>query len=151
MNQITDQIKIDDSECDVNCGLKAYANLVGLVNKNSEIVQKVSGKHWLFVRSSSYPMRKDNTLKKNSLYNLYSLILHLLQVFSRLGPDLNFLTNTTTADENLPILPPKVITTCRSGFGIEKSKSKICGKVLIKISIELYVTLENGECTINKK
>lgn len=44
MSQITDIITEDETECDVNCQLTAYGNLLGVIEKNSEILQHASGK-----------------------------------------------------------------------------------------------------------
>ncbi|KAG5892158.1 hypothetical protein JTB14_026396 [Gonioctena quinquepunctata] len=82
---------LDESKCSsINCKLKAYSHMVGLVNKNAEIVKN-------------------------------------LPVISRISPNLEFLTNVTFSGGKTEISkPPRIITSCRSGYGLEKFKQRIC-------------------------
>lgn len=48
MSQMKDIISTDEAECDVNCKLTLYGNLLGLIDKNSEILQHTSGKPIFF-------------------------------------------------------------------------------------------------------
>lgn len=87
MNSITKIFNSEIQNCDINCEMKAYDNLVTLTYKNAEILRKV-------------------------------------HVFSRLETNIDFLTNTTNRKIQSPL--PRLIITCKGGFGIEKTKQRVC-------------------------
>lgn len=87
MNPVKDILGVDTTDCNINCKMKAYANLVGLTHKNAEMVQKAD-------------------------------------VISTLGENLKYVSMITNKkNENGK---PHILVTCPGGFGIEKSKQRVC-------------------------
>ncbi|XP_057672815.1 golgin subfamily A member 4-like [Diorhabda carinulata] len=80
-----------------------------------------------------YPMISDEKCNINCRFKTYANLIYLVDknarivknipVLSRLEHNLDFLSNVTLTDKNRP---PKIITTCRGGYGIERYKQRIC-------------------------
>ncbi|KAJ8973045.1 hypothetical protein NQ317_011325 [Molorchus minor] len=82
----------EDASCDINCKLKIYSNMVGLVYKNAEMLQ-------------TQP------------------------ILSKIDVPINFIPKgreATDVDPDITTKPPKIVTTCPSGYGVEQQRQRVC-------------------------
>lgn len=101
--------KADNSKCDINCKLKVYGNMVGLVYKNAKMSQELPGE-FTYIK----------------IVGIISLII-FVSVLSRLTETLSFTPKKALPESNINNNPPKILTTCQGGYGVEKERRRVCG------------------------
>lgn len=95
--------------------------MVGLVYKNAEMAQELPGK----------------SISVNYWTHLMNIIISVL---SKLTDTLNFIPKKALPDStsNINTKPPKIVTACQGGYGVEKEKQRVCG-MLSRLTLDLIL------------